>query len=76
MTQDNGERGLVLACNYDPNEMQKCKCLCVRSSLLLWGAAAASVVDDTCHAAAAGRQNGDMLWEWGVSREENWATQK
>lgn len=55
----------MLACNYDPNEMQKCKCLCVRSSLLLWGAAAASVVDDTCHAAAAGRQNGDMLWEWG-----------
>lgn len=31
------------------------------------------MADDTCHAAAAGRQNGDMLWEgreggggWGV----------
>lgn len=36
----------------------------MRSSLLLWGATAASVADDTCHAAAAGRQNGDM-WEGG-----------
>lgn len=52
---------LTPACNYNHNEMQKCKCLCVCSSLLLWGAAVASVVDDTCHA-GDGRQNGDM-WE-------------
>lgn len=51
---------LTLACNYNRNEMQKCKCLCACSSLLLWGAAA-SVVDDRCHA-GGGRQNGDM-WE-------------
>ena len=41
--------------------MQKCKCLCARRRLLLWGAVA-SVVDDRCHA-GGGRQNGDM-WEW------------
>lgn len=52
---------LTLACNYNHNEMQKCKCLCACSSVHLWGATVASVVDDTCHT-GGGRQNGDM-WE-------------
>jgi len=55
------ESRLPLARNYKRNETQKCKCLCARSSLLLWGAVA-SVVDDRCHT-GGGRQNGDM-WEW------------